>query len=390
MRSRFSMLPAIVLLLLTSVCSAGPLGYFDRLEQRVEQWRADMPAVQTSAHAAAKHAVEGGKLYIAGPQVSFLLEGLGRSGGLMMLKRLLPSTQLTESDTVLAAYAGNESDAGQQELIELAKTVAAADATLVLFSSSAAELPELAGNVTRLPTSTSVIDAGQRITTASVSNAVGLWAWVGQFIAGCVEAGKMPALFESHGMPGGRDRSARYRPAGPFHESTHVTPEAARTLSTRYLDALADALTQTALQHEAFKRGSTMLRLAQQQNKPVQVLAIAHMFPSEMATGPTPAWVKHTKPDDFDPAGVAFAIQYQSFPWAIAQKVRDAGGQIIATASHLAPAEFLDNPHCVYINPHWQVYDAAVTLEGYDVRILPISGIIQSAIYWQTLDLATQ
>lgn len=390
MRPNFSILPAVVLLLLASVCTAGPLGYFDRLEQRVEQWRADVPAVQTSARAAAQKAVEGGNLYIAGPQVSFLLEGLGRSGGLMMVKRLLPSTELTENDTVLAAYTGSETDAGKQELIELAKTIAAAKATLVLFSSSAAELPELAGNITKLPTSTSTIDADQRIATASVSNAVGLWVWVSQFIAGCVEAGKMPALFESHGMPGGRDRSARYRPAGPFHQTTHVTPDAASTLSTQYLDALADALSKTAQQHQAFKRGSTMLRLAQQQNKPVQVLAIAHMFPSEMTTGPTPDWIKHAKPDAIDPAGVVFAIQYQSFPWKIAQQVRDAGGQIIATASHLAPAEFLDNPHCVYINPHWQVYDAAVTLEGYDVRILPISGIIQSAIYWQTLDLAIE
>jgi len=34
------------------------------------------------------------------------------------------------------------------------------------------------------------------------------------------------------------------------------------------------------------------------------------------------------------------------------------------------------------IHPHWSYGDALATVPGYDVPILPASGIVQAAIYW--------
>jgi len=42
------------------------------------------------------------------------------------------------------------------------------------------------------------------------------------------------------------------------------------------------------------------------------------------------------------------------------------------------------------IEPGWPYTDALVTLPGYDIRILPASGIVQTAIYWTILAGITQ
>ena len=36
----------------------------------------------------------------------------------------------------------------------------------------------------------------------------------------------------------------------------------------------------------------------------------------------------------------------------------------------------------LYIRPHWPIEDACVDLKGYDVPILPASGVMQAAVYW--------
>jgi len=35
-----------------------------------------------------------------------------------------------------------------------------------------------------------------------------------------------------------------------------------------------------------------------------------------------------------------------------------------------------------HINPHWPIADACIPVPGYDVPILPASGVINAAIYW--------
>jgi hypothetical protein len=38
--------------------------------------------------------------------------------------------------------------------------------------------------------------------------------------------------------------------------------------------------------------------------------------------------------------------------------------------------------HILYLDPAWPLADGCVTVSGYDVPILPSSGVIQAAIYW--------
>ena len=39
-------------------------------------------------------------------------------------------------------------------------------------------------------------------------------------------------------------------------------------------------------------------------------------------------------------------------------------------------------PGEMYINQHWAMGDSLVTVPGYDVKILPPSGVIEDAVYW--------
>ena len=36
----------------------------------------------------------------------------------------------------------------------------------------------------------------------------------------------------------------------------------------------------------------------------------------------------------------------------------------------------------IYINPYWPINDNCVSVPGYDIPILPASGVIDAAIYW--------
>jgi len=44
------------------------------------------------------------------------------------------------------------------------------------------------------------------------------------------------------------------------------------------------------------------------------------------------------------------------------------------------PTEVKD--HIIYIDPHWPLPDGCVEVPGYDVAILPASGVMDGAIYW--------
>jgi hypothetical protein len=38
--------------------------------------------------------------------------------------------------------------------------------------------------------------------------------------------------------------------------------------------------------------------------------------------------------------------------------------------------------HIAYIDPGWRLTDGCVTVPGYDIPILPASGVVQAAVFW--------
>jgi hypothetical protein len=365
---------------------SSPAPYMARLRQRVEVWRAELPAIRASAEAAAARVIGGGRLFAAGPQRSFAPEALGRSGGLMLIRAYDPATALGTNDTILAATADAQPDPSLAALLARAR---AAGSTVVLFGAVDREALPLPGpGVQVLPAAAS--RDGRPVSIESVGNVVGLWTWVAEFVGACVERGRMPCMYQSYGRPGGRERSEKLRGIA-FHERTDVTPATAAGLGARYLNGLASALRNMEEHDRAgFQRGASLIRDSHAAGHAVRVVHTAHMFPAEMTVAQAPAWIVDARPSDKPAAGdVAIVLDYQTFNRERTDAIARNGSACILTCSETPPASFTADPRHVYLNPYWEVDDALLDLPGYDIKILPISGIMQSAIYWQLVELAT-
>jgi len=118
------------------------------------------------------------------------------------------------------------------------------------------------------------------------------------------------------------------------------------------------------------------------------------MFPTELQGPGRPDWqiaakyrIDATMPDGLNKGDVVLFLQYQLFPWDFTTALQAKGVQLIVSSSMKPMDHWATDADIDYINPFWEVQDAAVDLPGYDIKILPTSGILQSVVYWQLVGL---
>ncbi len=378
-------LPVIALGLLLHAAHAAPakaLGndYLSRLRATADGWKTELPLLEKSASAAADKVMAGGHLYIGGPQKSFVEEASGRSGGLMLAKPLRAAAELQPNDVILAGATRTD---GAEELAALFQRAEASHAQVILFSDTR---PPGQKQVTVFSATGKSAPEVRLPGVESVSNVIGMWAWTGEFVTACIKRGKMPCMFESTMMPGGKDRDALLRPL-PFHSHNVPHPEAVPDLGRAYLETASGALQQVAEKNgAAFDRGAALLKTSRDQNQPVSVMAIAHMFPVEMASNPLPAFISAAPKNVPPPGALVLYLGYQWFPWEIPVLTGPERGPSIITSSRHPTPDWLQDASHVYIDPCWETPDAVVKVPGYDISILPVSGVIQSAIFWELVE----
>lgn len=383
---------ALLLLFPAMTMAAPQLDFVQAMQTSSQDWRGQMTPLRNTADETASKLIMGGHLYVAPTQRSFQLESLGRAGGLMLVKRLSDKTVLTSLDTVLAGIdAGTDSQA-VQDLLQRAKR---AHAKVLLFAGPSRNTISASKNVQILPTAVfDDVNYAAAPGVESVNNVIGLWSWTAELVACCVRRGHMPAMFTSNAMPGGKERNAQFRKS-TFHTSTKVTSASVRHLGSRYLDALSRALAaMIQTQGPAFERGASMIRDAKSKEHQVYVAYMGHMFPHELKGAERPDWQIAPKtqrdanvPSELNQGDVFFFIDYQYFPWELTSALQEQGIQSIITSSMQPLGHWATDKEIVYINPFWKVQDAAVPLAGYDINILPTSGILQSVVYWQLVGL---
>lgn len=359
--------------------------YAMRLADNAAAWHAVLPRMQATAARAAADVIAGGQLYAFGPQPGFASEAGGRAGGLMLLRHYTPDTALTGHDTVLAAICEGDDDA---ELAALLAKARDAGAQVIVFGVTALPGAE-AFSVQTAP------DLAQPVSTESMSHVIGMWAWTGQFIAACVERGQMPCVYQSYLLPGGRERAAylKQHGGGRFHEATAVQAGDAAKIAPAFLDAIVQALRQTWQDNRAgFERGGALLQAARAAGRPVAVCWQGHLFPAELEQPARPDWFTMLKAGDPPPDGLAGAIvlEYQATPWETLAKLGELKVAVIWTCAQPPAADLTALPDHVYLDPHWPTTDAVVDLPGYDVPVLPASGVLDAAVYWQLVELATR
>jgi hypothetical protein len=380
-------------------------GYLDALLAGVGRARLALPAISEAAETVAERLLAGGDLRIAGVRPDFVSEGYVRSGGLMLLREYRPEAGLSGKDSVLFGWSGAASVPDLAMLRELRKTGArivgigpaprdGSDGFLPMLdaflNSDPAAPPEVAARF-----------GGESYPLVSLQNLVLLWAFTGELVGACTRRGAMPAMFQSVLTPGARERNARYRDR-PFHEAHGVPPLPSGRVGGAYLERIGECL--SALRD---REGESIRAVARacaetiRSGRRVHAFLISH-FPVHQAGAPgDPGLVRRIEAvsgetpsveaieRNLEPGDLFLFLGYYRRPREAYGTVRRLGGRIAEVIAGTDAPETGDPRPDLVIRPCWPYTDALVELPGYDVRILPASGILQTAVFWAVMGAAS-
>lgn len=371
---RKQVIRTLALVVLATCCAqrllAAPLeedSYLSCLGKTITSAGSNLPAITKSAEQAAGDFLFGGNLWAAGRQADFISEACGRAGGLMSITPLGKQSP-TNRDVILFAVPG-QLDADDSQLVERWQKLGA---RVIPFDSPAGVFKN------QFPLDT-------------VANVCELWTWTGEFVAACTRLGKMPVLYQSYGLPGGPERGKKYQ-GKKVHDDLTIQPIAPGVLGRAYLDQVGTMLAAIEksqmpkiLQAAKWWRETT--------SNSTTILVTGHMFPRHALDPRTvpcgkfvaaPAWEDKELLDPASPPQFVLHLGYQFAPQKLVDRAKASTVKLVySTVQPAQPPEPASN--VLYLDPGWPLTDGCVRVPGYDVSILPASGVIQAAIYWSIM-----
>lgn len=371
------------------------MGYLEALLAGVEGLGERLPAVSDAAGRIAARLEAGGRLFLASVRPDFTSEGYTRSGGLMLAEEWTPETVLSPGDAVILGWSG----APLERELELQQQLRSSGALVAaigpagwpgadprpgdLFLDSSVPLREEA----------TAPFGGEAYPLTSLQNLLLLWGLTGEIVAALTRVGRMPAMYESVLVPGARERNARFADS-PFHQTHRVPAIPAGRLGGDYLERMA-AILRALIEEEAAAVeavGEVCAEVLEAGGR-IHAGLISHfpmyqlgapgdppyMRPLERLRGESPRVAELE--EKLRPGDLFFFLGYYRRPVEAYAAARRAGARIVEVIT----GDGTDNPPPApdhVIRPKWPFGDAVTPVPGYDVEILPSSGIVQAAVYW--------
>ena len=378
----------------------GATAYLSAVNAAVDGLEKDIPAITVSAEAAAKRvmATTNHVLSVWGDR-GFLEEALGRAGGLAMTRNghwkkdapicevmLVAPKEDKLADSVSATATNRRSGGlvigfGRADLIEKARQEGGEFDYVVdtHIASNAVPLDPAAQNAA-------------------------LWVWTAEFVSACTRLGGMPAALQSISVPGAKERNAPLR--GVVIQPVKVEPIPAGQLAKAYIKALRDRLallggTEKGNILETAKRAAA----AKRAGKGAYVYPFGHSVGNTPGRPGDPGLLPRLAKDWYTPQKgvtlntgdfvvvVAYDALFHGEKWnGFAEKMRGAGVGLAWSFTDYSKEDVAAvAPGEIWIDQHWALGDAEVTVPGYDVRILPISGGLAETILGMVeADMLTQ
>jgi hypothetical protein len=371
------------------------VNYLAAILAGVEGLRPRLPVISEAADQVAGHLAAGGRLLLASARPDFTSEGFVRSGGLMLAEEWRPHTRLAPDDTVILGWSGAPPD---QEL-ELLRDLRASGALIVGIGPAAwagADSALGAGlfleSSLPLPEAVTAPFGGEGYPLISLQNLVVLWAFTGEIVAALTRIGRMPAMYQSVLVAGARDRNAQFV-GSRFHHTHQVPAIPPGQVGGDYLDAIG-AILRALIEEEAraIERVGAVCAEVFDAGRVIHAGMISH-FPVHQHGAPgDPLYMRRLGALDGESPSVAelerelqsgdlfFFLGYYRRPTQAYRAARRAGARIVEVITGDG-ADDPPQPDYV-IRPKWPFGDAVTRVPGYDVEILPSSGIVQAAIYW--------
>jgi len=357
--------------------------YLQRVQKLVAQHRRNVGRLKAPAELVAEALLAGGTLNLGGSDAAWISEGSGRSGGIMNIGHLSPTTTAHPGDVAWLSYCARTYDAQLQTAAELESKKYLVMAFGPRPASGAPGFQHWIDSLTPW-------NGDQNFTL--LGNVLSLWTLTGEVAAATARRGRTVVFWVSNFYPTlhpeFQGRSKRYG-GRTFHEKgePHMEPVQPGVAARAYLDYI-DKMFHEIEAYELGKIVSVGEEIGRRPaSRPALCISAGHMMHDE-AWGDN-KWFKEYKGDmkqlatALGPDGYLIWLgYYDGVPPAIWEAVRRAKVRAAWIMVPLAGQELnFEQYGDVFINQHWEPGDAAVAMPGYDIRILPPSGVAQLFIY---------
>ena len=220
-----------------------------------------------------------------------------------------------------------------------------------------------------------------------------LWALTGEIVAALTRAGRMPAMYQSVLVPGARDRNARFADS-PFHETHRVPAIPAGRLGGDYLGRIG-AILRALIEEEAgaIEAVGAVCAEVLEAGGRIHAGLISHFPMYQLGAPGDPPYMRPLArlrgeapqvgelEEKLRPGDLFFFLGYYRRPVEAYAAARRAGARIVEVITGDGTGDPPPAPDHV-IRPKWPFGDAVTPVPGYDIEILPSSGIVQAAVYW--------
>lgn len=227
------------------------------------------------------------------------------------------------------------------------------------------------------------------------------WSLQAELVAACTRQGQMPVMYESVLYSSGRDRIERYR-GQSFQEYHRVPPAGAHTLGREYLATLCESLDALGRQTDRIHEAAELICTAIEGGHVMHVDAIGHSVPDlvrmpdqssgQADTSHVPPYTVRSvgltnviPPEGLGDGDVVVFVGYCGVPHGYIENARQRGIAVIVLASPTPHGPITMYGADVALDTGWSYGDAALPVSGYDIRILPPSGFVQSAAFWSLM-----
>ena len=382
-----------------SISVSPAIQYVETILATLDHIEGNLSLITEAAEQAADRLLAGGNLYAAGDEDGFVEEAYSRSGGMMMLLR--SGQDWAENDVVLVGTLNLDPD-GQREAL---RAMREAGALVILFGSEESPLKDEADLLISTGLSTGTVPAvtvegwpEPICPVAPVGNIAALWTFEGELAAACTRRGQMPVMFLSIYMEGAQERFSRYA-SYAFHEDMAIAPVPPGQVGGDFLAEMRRCLGgMRDHQIPAFQRGGRRIANIIHSGYTGWVVARGHHLrhhPFGLPGNPgilnsSMAATKGTEQlaqlvTAMGPKDALVYVGYYQNPTEDLQHLRDARFPSVLIIGGQETDPIIPNPWETNIDPYWERGDACVEIPGYDIRILPPAGVIQTTALWMII-----
>lgn len=351
--------------------------YVRRIMELVSSQQREIGRLEEPARRTGQALLHGAAFWIAGAHAGWVSEATGRAGGTAAAMPLSSPEAARQGDAVWLSF----SAATYAEDLKIAVALENKGCIVTTFGpdvpSSHSDFPHRLANGTRWTDDEHV---------ALMGSVLSLWSLTAEVVSYAARHGKTLAMLQSVVVPGGAERDAKYRKTTFHADGIRMQPMPAGVLAREYLDAASAMLAQ--IRDEEWNK---LMSLAAEVGRcakashPASLRMIGHLMPHVADSKLFETGGAH--PDERDSLAKALRhsrllvwLGYTEIPADLIATVRSAGARAAwMAASDAAPGTNTSDD--MIIDQHWRTGDAAVSVPGYDIPILPPSALAQLFLY---------